>query len=62
MALQEYVLEANKLIIDNPDQVKQYREGNTKVAGWFTGQAMKATKGQANPQVVNDVLKEKLEN
>ena len=52
----------DKLIIDNPDQAKQYREGNTKVAGWFTGQAMKATKGQANPQVVNDVLKEKLEN
>ena len=52
----------DKLIIDNPDQAKQYREGNTKVAGWFTGQAMNATKGQANPQVVNDVLKEKLEN
>jgi len=52
----------DKLILDHPDQANQYRQGNTKVSGWFTGQAMKATKGQANPQLVNDVLKEKLEN
>ena len=48
------------LIADNPDQAQQYRDGNKKVAGWFTGQVMQATKGQANPQLVNRLLAEKL--
>ena len=48
-------------IIDaNPDQVESYRK-NPKALGWFVGQVMKATKGQANPQLVNEVLKRKLE-
>jgi aspartyl-tRNA(Asn)/glutamyl-tRNA(Gln) amidotransferase subunit B len=47
-------------IIDaNPDQVESYRK-NPKALGWFVGQVMKATKGQANPQLVNEVLKKKL--
>ncbi len=50
----------DQLIADNPEQADQYRQGNTKVAGWFTGQAMKATQGQANPQMVNKILKDKL--
>ncbi len=50
----------DQLIADNPEQADQYRGGNTKVAGWFTGQAMKATQGQANPQMVNRILKDKL--
>ena len=50
----------DQLIADNPEQADQYRQGNTKVAGWFTGQAMKATQGQANPQMVNQILKDKL--
>jgi aspartyl-tRNA(Asn)/glutamyl-tRNA(Gln) amidotransferase subunit B len=50
----------DQLIADNPEQAEQYRGGNTKVAGWFTGQAMKATQGQANPQMVNQILKDKL--
>ena len=50
----------DQLIADNPEQAEQYRQGNTKVAGWFTGQAMKATQGQANPQMVNQMLKDKL--
>ena len=50
----------DQLISDNPEQAEQYRSGNTKVAGWFTGQAMKATKGQANPQMINELLKAKL--
>ena len=48
------------LIADNPEQADQYRAGNTKVAGWFTGQAMKATQGQANPQMINELLRAKL--
>ena len=50
----------DQLIADNPEQAEQYRGGNTKVAGWFTGQAMKVTQGQANPQMVNQILKDKL--
>ena len=49
-----------QIIADNPKQADQYRGGNTKVAGWFTGQAMRATQGKANPQLVNEILKKKL--
>ena len=48
------------LIADNADQAQQYRDGNTKVAGWFVGQIMKASQGKANPQMVNELLKKKL--
>jgi len=50
----------DQIIADNPEQSEQYRSGNTKVAGWFTGQVMKATQGKANPQMVNQLLQEKL--
>ncbi|MDE0780331.1 MAG: Asp-tRNA(Asn)/Glu-tRNA(Gln) amidotransferase subunit GatB [Alphaproteobacteria bacterium] len=50
----------DQIIEGNPEQADQYRQGNTKVAGWFTGQAMKATQGKANPQMVNQLLQEKL--
>ena len=42
-------------------QVEQYKSGKTKVFGFFVGQVMKKTRGKANPQVVNDVLKKALE-
>jgi aspartyl-tRNA(Asn)/glutamyl-tRNA(Gln) amidotransferase subunit B len=41
----------------NTKQVEQYRSGKTGVFGFFVGQVMKATKGSANPQLVNDTLK-----
>ena len=44
----------------NPKQVEQYRAGKTTVVGFLVGQIMKATKGQANPAMVNDLLKQKL--
>ena len=50
----------DQLIADNTDQAQQYRDGNTKVAGWFVGQMMKASQGKANPQMVNELLKKKL--
>jgi aspartyl-tRNA(Asn)/glutamyl-tRNA(Gln) amidotransferase subunit B len=50
---------AADIIAANPDQVEKLR-GNPKVFGWFVGQVMKATQGQANPQLVNQVLREKL--
>lgn len=49
------------LIADNPKQVESYRGGKTGLIGWFVGQVMKATKGQANPAMVNDLLKSKLD-
>jgi len=51
---------ADEVIAANPGQVETYRK-NPKVIGWFVGQVMKATKGQANPQLVNEVLKKKLD-
>jgi aspartyl-tRNA(Asn)/glutamyl-tRNA(Gln) amidotransferase subunit B len=50
---------ADRIIAANPDQVTKL-ESNPKVFGWFVGQVMKATQGQANPQLVNEVLKKKL--
>ena len=42
-------------------QVEQYTGGNEKVLGWFVGQVMKSTQGKANPQVVNEILRKKLD-
>ncbi|HEX9841618.1 MAG TPA: Asp-tRNA(Asn)/Glu-tRNA(Gln) amidotransferase subunit GatB, partial [bacterium] len=49
-----------QVLAANPEQVAQYRSGRDKVFGFFVGQVMKATRGQANPGVVNDLLKSKL--
>jgi len=51
---------ARDIMAANPKQVEQYRSGKTATMGWFVGQVMKATRGQANPQVVQDVLKKEL--
>ena len=50
----------DKIIAANPSQVANYKAGQTKVAGWFVGQVMKATGGKANPQIVNQLLAKKL--
>jgi aspartyl-tRNA(Asn)/glutamyl-tRNA(Gln) amidotransferase subunit B len=52
---------ADELIAANPKQVEQYRAGKKTIIGFFVGQVMKASKGQANPQLVNEVLTKKLE-
>jgi aspartyl-tRNA(Asn)/glutamyl-tRNA(Gln) amidotransferase subunit B len=52
---------ADELIAANPKQVEQYRAGKKTVIGFFVGQVLKASKGQANPQLVNEVLTKKLE-
>ena len=51
----------NEIIAANPKQVEQYRAGKKTVTGFFVGQVMKASKGQANPQLVNELLAKKLE-
>ncbi len=50
----------SEIIKNNPKQVEQFKGGKTKVLGFFVGQVMKATKGQANPQLVNKLLQEML--
>ena len=47
-------------IAASPKQLEQYRAGKTSLFGFFVGQVMKATGGQANPQKVNELLKEEL--
>jgi aspartyl-tRNA(Asn)/glutamyl-tRNA(Gln) amidotransferase subunit B len=48
---------AREVIEKNPDNVAKYKAGNEGVFKFFVGQVMKATRGQANPQAVNDILK-----
>jgi aspartyl-tRNA(Asn)/glutamyl-tRNA(Gln) amidotransferase subunit B len=52
---------ADDVIAANPKQVEQYRAGKKTVIGFFVGQVMKASKGQANPQLVNELLAKKLD-
>jgi aspartyl-tRNA(Asn)/glutamyl-tRNA(Gln) amidotransferase subunit B len=49
------------VIAANPKQLEQYRAGKKTVAGFFVGQIMKASKGQANPALVNELLTKKLD-
>ena len=50
----------DQLMLDNEDQVAQFRAGKTKVLGFFVGSIMKQTQGKANPQQVNQLLQKKL--
>jgi len=49
-----------KIIQTNPEQVAAYKGGKDKLFGFFVGQAMKETKGRANPQMLNKLLKDEL--
>ncbi|MGC2022333.1 MAG: Asp-tRNA(Asn)/Glu-tRNA(Gln) amidotransferase subunit GatB [Candidatus Sulfotelmatobacter sp.] len=51
----------DEILAANPKQLEQYRAGKKTVIGFFVGQVMKASKGQANPQVVNELLVKKLD-
>lgn len=48
---------AREVIAKNPDNVAKFKAGNEGVFKFFVGQVMKATKGQANPKVINDILR-----
>ncbi|MFO7931550.1 MAG: Asp-tRNA(Asn)/Glu-tRNA(Gln) amidotransferase subunit GatB [Thermodesulfobacteriota bacterium] len=50
-----------KVIENHPGEVEKYRGGKTKVFGFLVGQVMKETRGKANPQVVNTILKNRLD-
>ncbi|MBU2623500.1 MAG: Asp-tRNA(Asn)/Glu-tRNA(Gln) amidotransferase GatCAB subunit B, partial [Proteobacteria bacterium] len=57
-AIEEMVV---KLIKSCPKEVADYKAGKTKVLDFFVGRIMKETKGKANPEIVNRILKEKLD-
>ena len=50
----------DQVISANPSEVEKFKAGNAKLMGFFVGQVMRETKGKANPQMVNQLLKEKL--
>jgi aspartyl-tRNA(Asn)/glutamyl-tRNA(Gln) amidotransferase subunit B len=56
-ALEQMIVE---VIAANPKQLEQYRAGKTTLKAFFVGQVMKATRGQANPLLVNELLEKKL--
>ena len=49
-----------QVINDNPAEVEAYQSGKEKLIGFFMGQVMRASKGQANPQIITNILKAKL--
>jgi len=51
----------DEVIAANPKQVEQYRAGKKTMAGFFVGQVMKASKGQANPALLNELVTKRLE-
>jgi aspartyl-tRNA(Asn)/glutamyl-tRNA(Gln) amidotransferase subunit B len=51
----------DEIVAANPKQVEQYRAGKKTMLGFFVGQVMKASKGQASPQIVNELLAKKLQ-
>jgi aspartyl-tRNA(Asn)/glutamyl-tRNA(Gln) amidotransferase subunit B len=51
----------DEVIAANPKQVEQYRAGKKTLAGFFVGQVMRASKGQANPALLNELVMKKLE-
>jgi aspartyl-tRNA(Asn)/glutamyl-tRNA(Gln) amidotransferase subunit B len=51
----------DEVIASNPKQVEQYRAGKKTVAGFFVGQVMRASRGQANPTLLNELVMKKLE-
>lgn len=53
--------EIAEVLSASPNQLADYRSGKTKLFGYFVGETMKRMKGKANPQIINDLLKQKLE-
>ena len=51
----------DEVLENSTDQIKQYRDGNEKVFGYFVGQVMKLSQGKANPKQVNEFLRNKLD-
>ena len=50
-----------RIISGNPKEVEAYKNGKTKLLGFFVGQVMRETRGKANPKLVNEILRKKLD-
>ncbi len=50
----------DQVLADAPEEVQRFKDGQKKLMGFFVGQVMKATKGKANPKMVNEILNKKL--
>ena len=50
----------SEVLSKNQDKLTQYRSGKVKLFGYFVGEVMKVSRGKANPQLVNEILKTKL--
>ncbi|WP_421775249.1 Asp-tRNA(Asn)/Glu-tRNA(Gln) amidotransferase subunit GatB [Gracilimonas sp.] len=51
----------DEIIDNNPDEVARYKDGKKQLIGFFVGQAMKASRGKANPKLVKDLISKKLD-
>ena len=49
-----------EIIAENPGQVAQFKDGKTKLMGFFVGQLMKKTQGKANPKIANELFSKEL--
>lgn len=59
---EDFILSEVKKVLDaHPNVVEDYRNGKTKIMGFAVGQTMKATKGKANPAIINKLVKEELD-
>ncbi len=59
---EDFILdEVRKVLDQHPNVVEDYRNGKTKILGFAVGQTMKATKGKANPAIINKLVKEELD-
>ena len=58
--IEEIAKLVNEVIANNSEQVEQFREGKEQVLSYLVGQAMKLSRGKANPAQVNQILREKL--
>ncbi len=49
-----------QVVAENPEKVKEIKEGNEKLINWLTGQVMKASQGKANPKIIGDLLRKRI--
>ena len=60
--MKEHFLRLVTEVLDaNPQSIEDFKNGKNKAVGFLVGQIMKATKGQANPQMVNQLLQQELQ-
>ena len=51
----------DQVIASNPENLEAYKNGKTNLVGWFVGQTLKISQGKANPAIVNELVRKKLD-